>query len=97
MTSPGIPSLDDILNAWREKAKEAGYSQEHIKGTAFERLCIAYLTHDPTQKTQYEPPVRYGDWAREQGLPETDLGIDLVAKNRGGAGWLVRHPVQVPG
>ena len=63
------------------------YSRERVKGTAFERLCIAYMTHDPTQRTQYEPPVRYRDWARERGLPETDLGIDLVAKVRGGKGW----------
>ncbi len=79
--------LDGILNAWRDEAADSAYSRERFKGTAFERLCIAYLTHDPTQTTQYEPPVRYGDWARERGLPETDLGIDLVAKVRGGKGW----------
>ena len=87
MALSSTSSLDDILNAWRKKAAASAYSQEHVKGTAFERLCIAYLTHDPTQKTQYEPPVPYGDWARERGLPETDLGIDLVAKVRGGDGW----------
>ena len=87
MTPPVTPGLDDLLNVWREEAAASAYSQERVKGTTFERLCAAYLTHDPTQKTQYEPPVRYGDWAREKGLPETDLGIDLVAKVRGGKGW----------
>ena len=77
-------SLDDILLRWREQSAASGYNQERVKGTAFEKLCMVYLTHDPTQKTQYEPPVPYGDWARQQGLPETDFGIDLVAKNRGG-------------
>ena len=77
-------SLDDILSTWRERSADSGYNQERVKGTAFEKLCMVYLTHDPTQKTQYEPPVHYGDWARQRGLPETDLGIDLVAKNRGG-------------
>ena len=78
-------SLDDILLRWRKQSAASGYNQERVKGTAFEKLCMVYLTHDPTQKTQYEPPVRYGDWARQQGLPEIDLGIDLVARNRGGA------------
>ena len=87
MTLSSTSSLDDILDAWREEAAASAYSREHVKGTAFERLCVAYLTHDPTQNTQYEPPVRYRDWARERGLPETDLGIDLVAKVRGGKGW----------
>ena len=80
----GANSLDEILSAWREEAATSTHSRERIKGTAFERLCIAYLTHDPTQKTQYEPPVRFGAWARGRGLPEMDVGIDLVAKIRGG-------------
>ena len=77
-------NLDEILNTWREEAAASPHSRERIKGAAFEELCIAYLTHDPTQMTQYEPPVRYGDWARDRGLPEMDVGIDLVAKIRGG-------------
>ena len=79
--------MDDILSAWREEAAASPFSRERVKGTAFERLCVAFLTHDPIQNTLYEPPQRYGDWARERGLPETDLGIDLVAKVRGGEGW----------
>ena len=87
MTPSSTSSLDDILDAWRKEAAASSYGQERVKGTAFERLCVVYLTHDPTQRTQYEPPSRYGDWAREQDLPETDIGIDLVAKVRGGEGW----------
>ncbi len=79
--------LDDILSAWREEAAKASFSRERVKGTAFEQLCVAFLTHDPIQKTLFEPPQRYSDWARERGLPETDLGIDLVAKVRGADGW----------
>ena len=87
MAFPGTSTLDGLLNAWREEAAASAFNQERVKGIAFERLCIPFLTHDPTQKTQYEPPVHYGDWARERGLPETDLGIDLVAKIRNGEGW----------
>ena len=87
MTLSSTSSLDEILNAWREEAAASTYSRERIKGTAFERLCIAYLAHDPTQQTQVEHPVPYADWAQERGLPQTDSGIDLVAKVRGGEGW----------
>lgn len=87
MTPPSISNIDRILNAWREEASASPYSRERVKGTAFERLCIAYLTHDPIQQTQVEAPVPYANWAEERGLPQTDSGIDLVARIRGGEGW----------
>ncbi len=49
-------------------------------GTAFEKLCIAFLTHDPVQSGQFRNVVPYADWAREQDLEATDTGIDLVAE-----------------
>ena len=80
-------SLDRILSTWRDEAAASGYSQERIKGTAFEELCRVFLTHDPLQKTLYEPPMAYAEWASNQGLPEQDIGIDLVAKLRDTEGW----------
>ena len=91
MTLSSTSSLDEILKAWREKAAASIHSRERAKGDAFERLCIAYLTNDPLQKTQYESPIMtYGDWVRKLGGgggATTDLGIDLVAKVRGSEGW----------
>ena len=80
-------SLDTLLDAWRKEAAESDYNRERIKGTAFERLCIDFLTHDPLQKTEYESPMKYGEWASPRGLHETDTGIDLVAKIRDSGGW----------
>ena len=80
-------SLDRILATWRDEATASGYSQERIKGTAFEKLCSVFLTHDPVQKAQYEAPISYAEWASNQGLPEQDIGIDLVAKLRDTEGW----------
>ncbi|MDE2955436.1 MAG: DEAD/DEAH box helicase family protein, partial [Bacteroidota bacterium] len=80
-------TIDAILEEWRAEAAAARYSKERLKGTAFERLCIAFLTHDPTQRNELEPPVPYADWARVRGLDATDTGIDLVAKVRDGRGW----------
>ncbi len=79
--------IDKILEGWRQQASEAGYNRERDKGTAFEDLCRAFLTHDPVQKDQYQTPLGYADWARERGLSEQDIGIDLVAKLRNTGGW----------
>ena len=54
------------------------------KGTAFERLMIAYLQNEPLYKEQYAQVLPYAAWVeryREKlGLPDkTDAGIDLVA------------------
>ncbi len=79
--------LDHIFATWRAEAAASDYSLERIKGTAFEKLCIAFLTYDSLQKTYYELPMTYAEWASNQGLPEQDIGIDLVAKLRGSEGW----------
>ena len=63
------------------------YSAERIKGNAFEKLCLAFLKHDPLQRTLYKDPVPYGEWAPLHGLPARDVGVDLVAKVRNGPGW----------
>ena len=54
------------------------------KGTAFERLMIAYLQNEPLYKEQYAQVLPYAAWAEQYreklGLPnKTDTGIDLVA------------------
>ena len=80
-------NIDTILERWRRLARDAVYNRERDKGTAFEDLCRAFLTNDPGQRNHYQSPLRYADWAREQGLPEQDIGIDLVAKLRNSEGW----------
>lgn len=80
-------TLDETLAKWRQKAADADYNEERIKGKAFEDLCAVYLTHDPIQKTQLEPPVPYSEWADEHGRIKADIGIDLVAKVRDGEGF----------
>ena len=72
--------LDTILDDWRRQAAEAAFSRTRDMGTAFERLCTAFLTHDPVQAGQYAAVRSYSGWARERGLPATDAGIDLVAE-----------------
>ena len=74
--------LDEILQSWRQEAAQAGFSRRRAMGTAFEALCMAFLTHDPVQAAQFGRVQPYGEWARQRGLPADDAGIDLVAELR---------------
>ncbi|MFB1487734.1 MULTISPECIES: DEAD/DEAH box helicase [unclassified Thiocapsa] len=75
-------ALRDLLSSYREAART-----EREKGTYFERLAIAFLTHDPVQVQQYEAVHTYKDWALSQGWDGRDTGIDLVATLRGEEGF----------
>jgi predicted helicase len=77
-----MTALRDLLSSYREAART-----ERDKGTYFERLAVAYLTHDPVQTQQYEAVQTYKDWASGHGWDGRDTGIDLVAKLRGEEGF----------
>ena len=77
-----MSSLDDLLASYR-----AATDQNRDKGTYFERLILAYLSHDPVQVEEYEAVWTWADWARENGRSAKDIGIDLVAKLRNEDGF----------
>ena len=79
-------TIDTILECWRADKASADYSKERAAGDAFERLCIAFLTHDPEQRLQYRNVRHFADWAMVHGKDATDTGIDLVAELAGGEG-----------
>ncbi|WP_039760707.1 DEAD/DEAH box helicase [Bartonella queenslandensis] len=70
-------TLQSLLQIYRDEART-----ERDKGTYFERLALAYLTHDPLQSLCYEKVQTFKDWAHENGWDGRDIGIDLVAKLR---------------
>ncbi|WP_208431758.1 DEAD/DEAH box helicase [Bartonella schoenbuchensis] len=70
-------TLQSLLQTYREEART-----QRDKGTYFERLALAYLTHDPAQCGEYENVQTFKDWAKENGWDARDTGIDLVAKLR---------------
>ncbi len=72
-----IFSLDGLLETYRASALT-----EREKGTYYERLCAAFLTHDPVQAEQYVQVWTWSAWATENGWNGKDVGIDLVAKLR---------------
>lgn len=78
--------LTGILKYWRNDIAQASFSRPRDIGTAFETLCIDFLTHDPLQATQLENVHRFADWAKERGIDPSDTGVDLVADLRHRAG-----------
>lgn len=80
--------LDDTLDRWRTEAASASYSRERDKGTAFERLCQVFLTHDSVWRQTLESPVFWAEWTSDRpNFDAKDLGVDLVAKLRNEDGW----------
>lgn len=77
-----MTALRNLLHSYREAART-----ERDKGTYFERLAVAFLTHDPVQAQQYESVQTYKEWASSHGWDGRDTGIDLVAKLRGEEGF----------
>ncbi|ENN92426.1 DEAD/DEAH box helicase [Bartonella bovis] len=68
-------TLQSLLQTYRDEART-----QRDKGTYFERFALAYLTHDPLQRREYENIQTFKDWAKENGWDARDTGIDLVAK-----------------
>lgn len=75
-------SIDALLGTYRAMA-----TTERDKGSYYERLCAAYLLHDPVQCELYEEVWSWTDWARLNGWDGKDIGIDLVAKLRDAEGY----------
>ncbi|GBR21965.1 DNA helicase restriction enzyme type III R subunit [Acetobacter orleanensis NRIC 0473] len=56
---------------------------ESEKGTYFEELVVCYLRTEPSYVDLYDKVWPYKEWAKEEGHPVKDTGIDLVARERG--------------
>ncbi len=68
-------TLRDLLAQYRAMS-----ANEYAKGLYFERLVKVWLENAPTQAGQFSRVLTYADWAKEQRLDKTDIGIDLVAQ-----------------
>ncbi len=77
--------LSDILYKYREES----YSKRDM-GTRFEELMARYLMTDPVYASDLESVVLWNDFHDRAGFGRTDVGIDLVAKTKGGEYWAVQ-------
>ena len=70
---------------------------EAAKGRQFERLMKKYLTEDPVYKERFSQVRLYSEWAKEQAeFDSTDMGIDLVAEERGGGYCAIQSKCHAP-
>ena len=77
------------LRQWREASATSGFNRERDKGTAFERLCKVYLSHDPQHVCDIGRVQFWSEWAPIHGYSALDRGVDLVAKDsRPGGKWV---------
>jgi len=73
-----MSALTDLLDALRRASVS-----ESEKGTYFEELIVCYLRNEPSYADLYDAVWPYKAWAKEQGHPVKDTGIDLVARTQG--------------
>jgi predicted helicase len=77
----GVTTIYDLLDELRASA-----ISEVDKGTKFERLMKAFLLTDPVYAEQFKNVWLWGQWPDNGG--KHDTGIDLVAQNRLGEGYI---------
>lgn len=52
------------------------------RGTAFEKMVVAYLENEPAYKNRYSDVWMLSDVPAEYGISKRDTGVDIVAKDR---------------
>lgn len=72
-----VTTFQDILDEFTEAARS-----QRDKGTLFERLVANYLVTDPQYADRLSDVWLWNEWPDR---PSTDVGIDLVARERGTA------------
>lgn len=76
-----MTTIYELLDDLRASAQS-----EADKGTKFERLMKAFLATDPVYAEQFKDVWLWGEWPGNDG--KRDTGIDLVAQNRLGQGYV---------
>lgn len=52
------------------------------RGTAFEKMVVAYLENEPAYKNRYSNVWMLSDVPAEYGISKRDTGVDIVAQDR---------------
>lgn len=64
------------------KEMDADYTIQRDRGTMFELLSRTYFKNEPMYKRLYDEVWTLNEVPEEYGIPKTDTGVDLVAKER---------------
>jgi predicted helicase len=71
-----MTSIHEILKELRVAALD-----ERDKGSLFEKLTKTWFEVSPEYSNVFDKVWLYADWAAENGISRTDVGIDLVARD----------------
>ncbi len=82
-----VQKQDDINLASFRALLSTFHSDPHIRGAQFELATKWYLENNPKYSSLLEQVWRWDDWPGREGR---DIGIDLVAKTKGGELWAIQ-------
>lgn len=63
---------------------DSNLDKQRDRGTAFEKMVVAYLKNEPTYKQKFSDVWMLSDVPKEYGIPKKDLGVDIVARDYAG-------------
>lgn len=63
---------------------DSNLDKQRDRGTAFEKIVVAYLKNEPTYKQKFSDVWMLSDVPEEYGIPKKDLGVDIVARDYAG-------------
>lgn len=63
---------------------DSNLDKQRDRGTAFEKMVVAYLKNEPTYKQKFSNVWMLNEVPEEYGIPKRDLGVDIVARDFAG-------------
>ena len=74
-----MATFDELVNQI-----DSNLDKQRDRGTAFEKMVVAYLKNEPTYKQKFSDVWMLGEVPEEYGIPKRDLGVDIVARDFAG-------------
>ncbi len=74
----------DIMNAFNHLIEHINndMTNQRDRGTAFEKLAVAYFKNEPAYRNKYSDVWMLSDLPEEYDIPHQDTGVDIVARDR---------------
>lgn len=74
----------DIMNAFNHLIEHINndMTNQRDRGTAFEKLAVAYFKNEPAYRNKYSDVWMLSDVPEEYDIPHQDTGVDIVARDR---------------
>ena len=74
-----MATFDELVNQI-----DSNLDKQRDRGTAFEKMVVAYLKNEPTYKQKFSDVWMLNEVPEKYGIPKRDLGVDIVARDYAG-------------